>query len=402
LEKFVSGARYFVAFILENFGTDGLIEILEGDKKQLEDLYREYYFLNSAKAKVLLPPVAERRFTVSSEGIVDTVITLSDGRIIEKKLSAESIHIETVSGGIFVNDTAAIRAHFKFRDSFSIQGRAYRGKLEIIWTPREIRIVNILPVEYYLYGTVASEMPSENPVALELQSILSRSLAYYRIHSREDSDYNLSAFTIDQSYRGMEWETRQAREAVIFTEGLVMKFAESVVLPYYSSTCAGHTAYSEDVWNEAKPYLKSIDCRNDEGDILCAKSPHFGEWENSITQTRLSEILGEKVFNMEIAQTNHYGRVKSLKINGRIFGFDAFKSRVGREEGWFFLKSNLFELKRDGDTYIFKGRGLGHGVGLCQYGAMELAETSTVEEIANFYFDNVDIRFIQRNYSIWK
>ena len=102
------------------------------------------------------------------------------------------------------------------------------------------------------------------------------------------------------------------------------------------------------------------------------------------------------MLQLTVGVTNAYGRVRTIWLNGKEYSFQSLRTTLGKAKGWFFLKANLvkiLEKKIDGETiYEFVGKGLGHGVGMCQYGAMKLAGMGwKAEEIVRFYYKNVCI-----------
>ena len=231
-------------------------------------------------------------------------------------------------------------------------------------------------------------MPSTNIEALKAQAVLCRGVAWVRMTERKDRKYDLVSLTSDQSYRGSGWETPSGIRAVRETEGLVMTVGDRLVYPYYFSTCSGWTALSQDVWDKELPHIKAVEC----GD-WCSASPHYPEWERTLTFSELSEMTGIKnARSLAAVITDPHGRARALRVNGEEISFDRFKAMTAKKKGWNFLKSNLITVKENGGGFVITGKGLGHGVGLCQYGAIKLAEKKDFRQIVDFYFSNVTVR----------
>ena len=264
-------------------------------------------------------------------------------------------------------------------------------------------MINIQPIEDYLKGVVASEMPSNKLEALKAQAVLSRGLAYHRVISRQKDSYDVTIFTSDQSYQGKTWETAQSIKSVQETEGEALYYHDSLIMPYYSSTCGGYTDNSMEVWDKNIRYTRRIQCILN-GVDACSFSPHYQEWSNSIKLSELSEIAGFKITDITLSRSNSIGRVKNVSLSGRNMLFDNFKAMLAQKKGWAFLKSNIFYIEYSDNKHealVFRGKGLGHGVGLCQYGSIKLAEIKSYREILKFYFPDTDLKFIMKDYRIY-
>ena len=127
----------------------------------------------------------------------------------------------------------------------------------------------------------------------------------------------------------------------------------------------------------------------------CANSPHY-RWHYFISMKNLKKILKEGVIG-ELKVLVKQGRVSSLAYNdgnnsGKKIAASRFISRAGRLLGWNAIKSNYFFIRKTKGGYLFRGRGLGHGIGLCQWGAYKLALEGKMHlDILRFYYDNAKI-----------
>lgn len=118
--------------------------------------------------------------------------------------------------------------------------------------------------------------------AMKVQAVLSRTIAYYFIKLRKNEPYDVNSLTDSQSYRGMMEENQQSKICIIDTQGEILTFADFIIPIYFSSTCGGKTANSEDVWNDYLPFYRSKDCFYN-GKTNCSISEHFKEWERFLT-----------------------------------------------------------------------------------------------------------------------
>jgi len=403
-EYFLSSSMGFVKQLISKMGKEGFLEFLKkASTNEIKDLYQHYYNESCDKVRVWINPRGEKRFNVIFKEKCEVV---SQGGKITNVFN-ENIFLEAINNSLYLNNITDSEFTLYFQNGFTTdngidKSKSYRGNLKVYLTNQTLYLINIIPVEEYLYSVVASEMPSTNIEALKVQAVLSRSLVLFKKKLRKSELYDVLSLTSDQSYQGRNWETTFSIEAVQKTDREVLFYNNNLIYPYYSSTCGGHTALSFDVWNKKLPYIKSVECIIS-NEFLCEKSPHFKDWERVITGEELSEIMGFRIYNFQIENTNQYGRVKYIKINDRIFLFDELKSILSKKKGWAFLKSNLIKVEKssDGLAYIIKGKGLGHGIGLCQYGAIRLAENKNYKKIISFYFNNVEIKKIGYKYNLY-
>ena len=166
---------------------------------------------------------------------------------------------------------------------------------------------------------------------------------------------------------------------------------------YFSASCGGATANMTTLWGgSSPPYLRGV------RDEYCANEAH-GSWTDTISQTQLLRALqtdprtnvGERLVNVSVLRTDASGRAELIALEGNrrvtIKGWD-FKIIVGRALGWNLLKSSHFEITRSGSNFIFRGRGFGHGLGLCQEGAHVMAERgANYRQILTKYFPSTHV-----------
>ncbi|HLP61051.1 MAG TPA: SpoIID/LytB domain-containing protein [Candidatus Deferrimicrobium sp.] len=175
------------------------------------------------------------------------------------------------------------------------------------------------------------------------------------------------------------------------TGGIVLTYNDQLSDVYYHSTCGGFTADAEGVWEGKNiPYLRSIDDRD-----RCRMSPHF-RWHFQVPGTKLLALLktitGETPVDLCPKEVDKNGWVKQIALiypGGRekILRGEEFHIFMGRSLGWNTFKSANFTFSKNGNTWEFTGKGLGHGVGLCQFGACALAQGGKdYREILATYF----------------
>ncbi|MBV8344271.1 MAG: SpoIID/LytB domain-containing protein [Candidatus Eremiobacteraeota bacterium] len=271
-------------------------------------------------------------------------------------------------------------------DLFTFAGRPYRGTFTRL---DDGRIVNLVDLEEYLYSVVSREMSARWPIAaLEVQSICARTYVLQRSDPRRE--YDLIPSELDQRYDGVAGETPGGTAAVDATTGQVLKYGDAFATIAYSSCCGGHTEASSDAWGAAPiPYLEGVVC------TWCSASPNY-RWSTALPLEqiagRLSTYLGPigTLQDLRVTQRDPSGRARGFELVGdggsAVVSGAVFRRAVGSRV----LPSLLIErLERDGGAgqVSVDGGGLGHGVGLCQWGArgMALAGRQPAEILPSYF-----------------
>jgi len=287
--------------------------------------------------------------------------------------------------------------------------KIYRGNWSVLSTDSGLTIINTLPIEDYLKGVVPHEigrLKQEEFEALKAQAVAARTYAYHHLGSRKSQGFDIYADTRDQVYNGKNDEDSLASEAILATNGLVIKYNGSLIEAYYHSTCGGKTESSE-VWGqESKPYLVAVsDSAN--GRVFCELSKYM-KWEEkfgreelvSLFQKNAMDARADKTFSFskieQIIVTEKFpgGRAKRLVVFTNKGSFEVFGDRIRRlfaREGKF-LPSIPLNISQDKGIFTVVGSGYGHGIGMCQMGTIARArEGQTFEQILKAYYTGVSI-----------
>jgi len=283
------------------------------------------------------------------------------------------------------------------RGEVSINGLAVSGRTVIKRQNGRMMVINELDLEEYLKGVVPAEMNADwHPEALKVQAIAARTYALYQIRQNGKKDFDLVATTKDQAYLGRAQADGPAGQAVDETRGQVVAFRDEPIRAAYFSTAAGPTEDAMNVWSVDLPYLKGVECPFD------ANSPYY-QWRTDVSMPLLEKRLREEGYPVGVVATiapatySKAGRVAQVRIlhsDGELYlrGED-----LRRVIGYTTLASTQFDLEVFGLRVQFMGRGAGHGVGLCQWGAKELAERGyAAEAILRYYYPGTDIRDLSR------
>ncbi len=279
-----------------------------------------------------------------------------------------------------------------------VDWRRYRGTLLIKQKGKFLEVINELPLEEYLYGVIKWEISPDWPfVAVAAQTIAARTYALKKLEASlpENQDYHLLSTEDDQVYGGVESEDPPIRTSVDSTRGKVITCEGELINAHYHACCGGYTASSAAVWGESFPYLVA------RADPFCKDSPYY-DWEWKFQARKLRQLLRKKglllgkLYRIQPLSFDQSGRVKQLKIQYRggekyLKGTE-FRRLVGPDK----LKSTLFKVVRYANYFVFTGKGSGHGVGMCQWGAKGMAEKGYgTNEILQFYYPGttVELRY---------
>lgn len=253
-------------------------------------------------------------------------------------------------------------------------GRLYKGDILISAVASDrLDIIEALPLEEYLYGVLASEMRPDWPLeALKAQAVASRTYALKYINPARD--YDVTDGVEKQVYGGAGKVNARIMEAVNSTRGEVLKYKGKLLMAFFHACCGGHTASSKSAWGEdvLKP-LYGVQ------DPFCAESRH-SRWQlYSPTHDLLKAIqaMGStalKIKGVRIHRKDRSGRAVTLRFTTDRGVYDAsvgeLRKRLGASEFRSALVTRVAAVK---GGYEFKGRGWGHGVGMCQEGAKYMA-----------------------------
>lgn len=361
------------------------------------------------------PSTAEYKI-VSSAGV-----TIYQG-VSQKYLqvSGNSIYVEgvgTYSPPLYVRPVNTVSTFVSIRRPDSTTWRTYRGEYEIRVNNGYLMVINIVELEDYVCGVIPNEIGSTAPQeALKAQAVVTRTAAYGKregAHTSEPFDLcstmHCQVYGDDSSNKGgKDTERSSSNNAVYLTQGIVIKYGTSIAKwVNYFATCGGRTARNEDVWGSAVAYLQSVVDDPDEvedtndTDDYCYDSntnsyPYY-YWTYTTTLSDLETKLKSNsnttgsgsLTGVEVAEYDISGRAKYVNIyytggTKKVRG-DTFRAAIGYST----LKSTKFTISTNGTNYTFTGKGFGHGVGMCQVGAIGMANKGKkYDEIIKHYYTN--------------
>ncbi|MGQ9677836.1 MAG: SpoIID/LytB domain-containing protein [bacterium] len=288
---------------------------------------------------------------------------------------------------------------FFSKGMIDVEGRRYRGEVKaFIIADTGLVVVNRVQIEEYLYGVIPAEIgpiDRETLEAVKAQAVAARSFTLSRLKIRRGLGYELyDIYMRDQEYRGADGEVVMGRKAVDETKGEVLIYQDDVALALYHGNCGGVTA------DGSEPYLRAVydtPGNNPKAAPFCAQSKNFF-WKRTVSQDSVERLLMKR---------------KNLKIKPRVRSFRLEKDRLAKRvktvrfltnqgditvEGSELrfalgLKSTYFNMKFTANQFVFEGKGWGHGVGLCQDGALAMARNGyRYRQILRHYYPGLRIK----------
>jgi len=307
------------------------------------------------------------------------------------------------------------------------EDRAYRGALEVEPQLHGLKVVNTVSLEEYLYGVLGPEISPHAPLeALKAQAIAARSETVSKLKRgvHRGQGFDLCDEVHCQVYRGVRGEEKSVLRAVEETKAQVLFMGSTVVDAVYMACCGGYTENSEEIWGGERSGLPGVrDAAGRGADLMDGQFPlepagleQFLEsapgsfcdqaglsyrWQKVLNRDDLARLEQKYKIGylkqVRIGARSPMGYIKSVVVTGsegtKTFERDRVRGLLGS------LKSNLFLLDQRADEtgrlvwVRVEGAGFGHGVGLCQEGAIGMAKKGyTAEEIVKHYYQGAEIR----------
>ncbi len=354
---------------------------------------------------LVLPYKLENSFFIESLNTGLTIVTNEKTYEIQNQLKPVQIRRERDFIKILTKNQSITAREFTIKSSEGfisildsrIGKKSYDGILHVSpgQTSGEFTLVNQVELEKYVASVVNSEMKFENLEALKAQAVVSRTYALWSMQRNRKSDYDLTDNELHQVYAGKIPGNSLYAKATNSTKSEILTWNNKLILATYSSTCGGVTNPNESVWKgNSKPYLRSVEDKKS-----CSISPHY-HWDYQVDKLQLFQKI-DAAFSFKPAglfiKSEEHNRVKSVRFesaNGKILELTGndFRLFFKKHFGSHSIKSSRFTMEETEHTFKFKGSGMGHGVGLCQYGALGFATNGwEYNKILLFYFNSVKV-----------
>lgn len=298
----------------------------------------------------------------------------------------------------------------------------YRGQLRIIVSgPGRFQVINTLDIEDYLRGVVPFEIgrhKSDVLEALKTQAVAARTYTVKRVleTKKENRPFDVYADIKDQVYKGISGEYLFSDRAIKETVGVTVFYKGNLTECYYSSTCGGRTSNIGEVWRDKpkRKYLSSVSDRGPKGDFC--KSSKYHRWSYEWTYDDLNRMI-KTYLPKELPEARNCGNLKKIKILKRTTSGRIAKLMIKTENGKYYVRGDRvrwvlrrkeneglilysanFEIEEEPQVgkslrYTAKGKGWGHGVGMCQVGALGMARQGyKYEQILKHYYKGVELK----------
>ncbi|MFH1238913.1 MAG: SpoIID/LytB domain-containing protein [bacterium] len=310
-----------------------------------------------------------------------------------ENVSSVSINGQKVTAQNMIED----RAVFKFSGNkwTQVNGKPYRGDIEVRKSPKGgVTVINVLDIDEYLYGVITEEIsPAWPREAVKAQIVAARTFALKNAGKHQDEGFDLCTTVHCQVYGGVNSEDRISNKYVDETRGQVITYQGKLINAAYHGICGGMTEDPRNVWDvkDKIPYLTPVICN------WCRNAPGF-TWEATLPLEKVQTALESagikvgKIENIRVSSKSRSGRATEIKILGskdsEVMSGNKFRLLLGGD----ILRSTMFRVEKKGDEIVFKGKGWGHGVGLCQEGARGMAAKDyKYKHILRFYYRGTQV-----------
>ncbi len=370
--------RVFLVYLMFTIAACSSVDLLTRSGDEERPGYRVRVLVAHTKSHMSL----------DSDGVI-TISNKGDGTLLHRS-SGRTIRIvpDRIPVPVLVGSSSGI---------VRVNGTSYRGLVEVFSHRGGVSAVNIIDIEDYLCSVVPGEIPPSWPSeALKAQAVAARTYAFHHMTTGASVGYDLDATTSFQIYKGAGVEDPRTSRAVFETAGEVLTRDGRPIIAFFHSTCGGKTAAASAVWRgDDVVYLNETSCG------FCEGSPYY-RWTEELTLDEISTAL----------QRRHRSTGPIRKISLRRESDRIVQVIVSHTGGTITLTGNDFRLlfppKKNKSLYfscekissglLLKGRGWGHGVGLCQYGARGMAENgSRYRKILAHYYSGVNVVCLYEN-----
>ena len=332
------------------------------------------------------------RFTITCDS--GKLVTVTNGQPVIIVKYKNRIFLKERNGESILCDSVGIKGETG-EDYFSLRinkagsiVRNYCGDLKCYPDMETLLLINCCDIEKYIAGVVKAEGGNgRNEEYLKTQAVIARTYTYKYFNKHIIDRYNLCDDIHCQSFSGIVNDSL-VMNAVNHTKGMVIAASDSVlIISAFHSNCGGETSPSEYVWVTPQLYLKRV------VDPFC-KGSRNALWEKKISLSEWTNFLKENGYHDTFIDPAVFNFTQTFRVPDYVAGSFSIPLRTLRTG--LDLKSTYFSVYAGKDSLLLKGRGYGHGVGLCQEGAMVMAlKGFKYEEIINFYYFGVKIMKIE-------
>ncbi|HWR40963.1 MAG TPA: SpoIID/LytB domain-containing protein [Patescibacteria group bacterium] len=392
------------------------VGLLTGQKKVVVSANAEFGLFDAEKrGDAKTPP----KFIIKYAASTPVEITMDASGVL---INGKSLGVRKL--GMALQEAPTVQGYKDY--CLEVNKKPYRGELEVFPVKNDnlFTLVNILPLEQYLYGILPKEMSPDWPLeTLKAQAVAARTYVMYNLRRHQADGYNVCATTDCQVYGGNETEDFRSSRAVNDTKGQVLAYRGQLISAPFHASSGGYTEDVENVWAYHLPYLRSVEDAE--------KNWSGARWDRKISARELTQLVeksGQKLGKIKalelsplhwpvtgVPDRTNSGRVKVFRLNGA----NGSVELTGRKlRALLNLPSTLLDIQvtpagktiaagashaavqnvsSEEDIFVINGYGRGHGVGLAQWGARLMAEknatagTEYFHTILHHYYQDVSI-----------
>ena len=274
--------------------------------------------------------------------------------------------IKVVGSGTYGNGV-----FIETENGFTINGKSYYDDIIITRNGDKGIVINSLGIENYVMGVLPYEMSPDWPLeALKAQALAARTYAvyHYTLNKKAGRAFDVDNTTKYQVYHGKNKINENVEKAVLDTKNQVLTFKNKVIGAFFHSLCGGYTDSTKNLFGKDVPYLRGTAC------YYCKDKTEI--WTTHISYENIKDSFGfssSKNIRVKVTGTAGKGKVSKVLLfsDGQKVDIKAseFRSKLGATV----IPSLSFSIKANGNGIDIVGKGKGHGVGMCQWGAYGMA-----------------------------
>jgi len=339
------------------------------------------------------------QFTLSLTGPYK-IINPANRSVLEKRRTIKSSVVRSDNGGIFIGDEFYAADVLRITTDKDItlkierDKKKYRGAIDIKRTQQnQLSAINRLDLESYVKGVLYHEVTHKWPMeATKAQAVAIRTYALYQIQNRKNEDFDVTRDIYSQVYGGKSAERYRTNLATQQTKGEILKYNSEVLPAYFHSNSGGHTEDVSELWDQNSKPLKGI------RDVYAKYAPNYF-WKKNFQSSFIQEKLNENGYKLglineiSVLERNKSGRIRKLQITTRdgkriMVPGKKFREIIGPN----LIKSNMYVIDMQGYYFNLIGKGWGHGVGMCQWGAYNMARKRfNYKQILKHYYPGANL-----------
>lgn len=348
--------------------------------------------LTNVKVSKLIVVPEKAKYMLYCDGQPKAEVQPNEGLRIE--VEPNGLSIKTLSAQYYCKESVRLApqhslAAFRIRAlNTDLPEKKFTNELQVKKQNGQLELVNLVDIEQYVAGVVQSESGVKQGLEYyKLQAIICRTYALSSMRRHEEEGFHLCDQVHCQVYKSKNTINDTIFKAVWDTRGMVIVDPEiNLITATFHSNCGGQTVNAEDVWSKPLPYLRSV------RDTFCYAEPH-AVWTKELSKERWLGYLQRK-YDYPVNDNDLLSCALHHVPAKRQVYFAKAEQRIPNEDirhdlG---LNSTYFSVRQNGENVLLEGRGFGHGVGVCQEGAMNMARQGySYMEILHHYYTDVHL-----------